>query len=304
MLLADSVRPSRLSSKPCFCIYQIRCTATGRRYVGSTSSFSRRMYEHLLMLMAGNHHSIKLQRAFNKYGVSCFTCTNLASCDSQEDAISQEQLLLNNNFRGLYNCSKTAGHPSPRLMPPIYGHSQFDVVKFRTAEQAASFYKVGLSSIRKSLYRQRKSCGRYWTYDKAQTWDSLQPIAKDRFFAFESSGRFVASFSNINDAANWCGVSVASIYQCMSPASVARTAGGFFWSKTELAPDLKCRRTKPIIQVLENGERVRWPSSRNAAKELGLNYKAISDALNGRSKSSGGCRWEFEQTSDCSERQC
>src|SRR5690606_34420785 len=49
-------------------IYEIHCTKSGRRYVGSAVNFSARWRLHYTQLCAGKHHSRHLQRAWNKYG--------------------------------------------------------------------------------------------------------------------------------------------------------------------------------------------------------------------------------------------
>ena len=48
------------------CIYMIYNLVNGKSYIGSTSNFLKRKKQHLEMLEKGNHHSYKLQRAYNK----------------------------------------------------------------------------------------------------------------------------------------------------------------------------------------------------------------------------------------------
>ena len=54
-------------------IYKITCTANGKFYVGSTDNFRRRWSVHLRELRGQYHHSIYLQRSFNKYGETSLT---------------------------------------------------------------------------------------------------------------------------------------------------------------------------------------------------------------------------------------
>lgn len=53
-------------------IYIIRCKPTGKVYVGSSLDIYRRWYLHKSALRHGRHHSLKLQRAWNKYGEDAF----------------------------------------------------------------------------------------------------------------------------------------------------------------------------------------------------------------------------------------
>lgn len=47
----------------------------------------------------------------------------------------------------------------------------------------------------------------------------------------------------------------------------------------------------PIIRVEDNK---RYKSSREAAKDIGVVYTAISNCLTGRSRSAGGYKWQYE----------
>lgn len=53
-------------------IYKITCTVNGKIYVGSAKNLLVRWNGHRKMLRKGNHHSIHLQNAWNKYGESAF----------------------------------------------------------------------------------------------------------------------------------------------------------------------------------------------------------------------------------------
>lgn len=49
-------------------IYRISCTVNGKSYIGSSVNILERWREHISHLRAGAHHSIYLQRCYNKYG--------------------------------------------------------------------------------------------------------------------------------------------------------------------------------------------------------------------------------------------
>jgi group I intron endonuclease len=54
------------------CIYKLVCTVTNKVYVGSTVDLSRRLGNHRSALRNNRHHSVLLQRAFEKYGEDFF----------------------------------------------------------------------------------------------------------------------------------------------------------------------------------------------------------------------------------------
>lgn len=53
-------------------IYRIVCTVTGKPYIGSAINLRKRRIKHFHLLRNSTHHSITLQRAFDKYGEDAF----------------------------------------------------------------------------------------------------------------------------------------------------------------------------------------------------------------------------------------
>jgi predicted GIY-YIG superfamily endonuclease len=55
-------------------VYAIKCLINNKYYIGATTRpFKKRQLEHLQVLKNNTHHSIKLQRAWNKYGEDAFS---------------------------------------------------------------------------------------------------------------------------------------------------------------------------------------------------------------------------------------
>ena len=65
----------------CGGIYAIRNLVTQKKYVGSAVCVSKRVDQHIRSLRRGRHHSIKLQRAWDKYGAAAFEFVVLAIVD-------------------------------------------------------------------------------------------------------------------------------------------------------------------------------------------------------------------------------
>lgn len=91
-------------------IYAIRRKENGKAYVGSARSLASRWRGHQRLLEAKRHTSIKLQRAWNKYGPKAFEFVVLELCPLVE-LISAEQRWLDkfNSSKVGYNISPTAG---------------------------------------------------------------------------------------------------------------------------------------------------------------------------------------------------
>ena len=58
-------------------IYQIRNKINDKCYIGSAVKILDRWWLHKKMLRNGNHHSVKLQRAWDKYGENNFAFEHL-----------------------------------------------------------------------------------------------------------------------------------------------------------------------------------------------------------------------------------
>ncbi len=102
-------------------VYFIRNGTTGKIYIGSTVLLQKRLGEHRKALRAGRHHSVLLQRAFDKYGEADFLFGVLVICDPA-DCLLYEQIFLD-HFRSAtpqngYNICPTAGNSLGRPVTP------------------------------------------------------------------------------------------------------------------------------------------------------------------------------------------
>lgn len=91
-------------------VYQIKNVITNDIYVGSCShknGFKLRWSNHIRSLKKGTHHSIILQRAWNKYGEQNFKFEILEQCES-EKCIELEQYYFD-ALSPKYNVLKVAG---------------------------------------------------------------------------------------------------------------------------------------------------------------------------------------------------
>ena len=85
-------------------VYQIQNTVNGKCYVGSSIDIDRRRKSHFSMLARGTHHSIKLARAYAKYGPTAFTFDVLETCEPTDNIAREEHWInLKNSARAGYN---------------------------------------------------------------------------------------------------------------------------------------------------------------------------------------------------------
>ena len=101
----------------CSGIYAIRCRQ--RVYVGSAKHIAERWRYHKRDLRRGNHHSGLMQRAWDKYGASAFSCIVIEPVAELEHLLAREQHWID----ALRACDRDVGFN----IAPIAGRSRFGV---------------------------------------------------------------------------------------------------------------------------------------------------------------------------------
>jgi group I intron endonuclease len=91
-------------------IYKITNIVNDKIYIGSALNISKRWSIHKRQLLLNKHHSIKLQRSYDKHGINNFKIDIIEECDI-EILIEREQYFIDlyNSYNTGYNCSPTAG---------------------------------------------------------------------------------------------------------------------------------------------------------------------------------------------------
>jgi group I intron endonuclease len=72
-------------------IYQIRCLANDKVYIGSAVDLGQRWRTHRHRLRSGVHHSVRLQNAWRKYGEEQFVFEILEFVSNADDLVRIEQ---------------------------------------------------------------------------------------------------------------------------------------------------------------------------------------------------------------------
>ena len=127
-------------------IYQITNRISGKVYIGSAVNLGARWRCHVNNLVAGNHHSVALQRAWRKYGSCAFVFSVLEECE-KDDLIRREQDAINEltefwGWKQLYNMLRIAGSS--------YGYKHTPETRRRMAEFQRSRGPRSPEAIRKT----------------------------------------------------------------------------------------------------------------------------------------------------------
>lgn len=114
-------------------IYKITNSVNGKVYVGSAVSIIRRWDLHRSQLNAGKHHSVKLQRAWVKYGEASFTLDVLEYVEDCTQLLTREQHWLDtlNTVDDGYNVCRVAGSTLGVKMPESHRQRMSEVHKGR-----------------------------------------------------------------------------------------------------------------------------------------------------------------------------
>lgn len=88
-------------------IYFIKNKLNNKIYIGSCKDFRKRTNAHKSCLKRNVHHSIKLQRSYNKYGINAFEYLFIEET-TIENSLAREQYWINLLNPG-YNCAKLVG---------------------------------------------------------------------------------------------------------------------------------------------------------------------------------------------------
>ena len=189
-------------------VYLITHKFLQKHYVGYSKNVKRRFNNHISLLNNNKHHCIHLQRAWNKYGKESFDFHVMQECNSIEQAIEKEMLLLEwTNKIDLYNCTFT--------------NKKEDLIKFALTNEAIQKRK---ESIKKS---ERFFSALAINRQKAYTPSSIQK----RVSSLKSGGKAgvavrtpvraislktgeIKLFVSINDAARKLNASAGNIHQC------------------------------------------------------------------------------------------
>lgn len=125
-------------------IYRIRNLLTARVYIGSAVNMAKRRGIHLHQLRHSKHHSVKLQRAWDKAGEGAFVFEVVEIVNDASQLLAREQVWLDETRAWVtgYNCNPTAGSSLGR--------------KF-TEETKAKFSAARIGKVRSIEARMRQS---------------------------------------------------------------------------------------------------------------------------------------------------
>lgn len=282
-------------------VYTLINIKNGKIYIGSSKNITLRKKEHLYKLNKNKHHSITLQRAFNKYGRESFKFKILKIC-SEKQLLKQEQMLIDKHKSYLpdkgYNICKIAGRTT--------GYRHTDKFKKNASEQ-------------------RKGCSFHTEYqierikevhtNKIVSIKTRKKRARAVLQINISTGKIIKTYYSISEAYRQTGIfNIAGVVRGTQP-----TAGGFRWRYKYITDEEVSLLRKIEKQKQDNIKKGREKASKTISRKVnkidiktGIVIKTFSSALiaaaslkkkagsirdvcRGIQKTAYGFRWEYKK---------
>jgi group I intron endonuclease len=133
-------------------IYVIKCKVNDRFYIGVSKNIEDRWKEHKSDLKNNKHHSIKLQRCYNKYGASNFEYLIIYKTDDYIAAINLESAMI----KAFYGKTLLNSSINTRGFGIGYKHSNESKAKISKALMGNK-YTLGYKHTEKSKQKQREA---------------------------------------------------------------------------------------------------------------------------------------------------
>lgn len=171
-------------------IYKIENKINNKKYIGFCKNFNSRIKRHFNLLKNGKHHSNKLQRAYDKYGIDNLLIEILFTLDTDYEGIKiieMQYIKKFNTFNKGYNCTiggdgvvgifgEKHWHSKPVFVYDKEGHY---LKTFTSVSECAFYYKTNVGSI--------------WSVIKNKT----KIFRKEYFFTYINFGEKYVGFHNI-----------------------------------------------------------------------------------------------------------
>lgn len=304
-------------------IYKIDNISNDHCYIGSSVQIGIRFQQHKLRLRKGTHHSVYLQRAWDRYGKDSFVFSIIEEC-AKEDIVEREQHYLD-TIRPQYNIAIKANKPpidperSRKTMKRLWAEGRLEhrkkaveridpntgeIKEYESATEAEQdgFMQQSVSACCAGI--KASYANYYWQYIDGSTPESntsYEKIFRNVIGSNTKKGDKVelSSFDQCHSA----GFNYGKIRECCSGKRGRRTHKSYSWVYADefnqsVAEGDKHRtfadafykavvRTDPVTL-----DEVRY-ESQAAAKADGFDQRKVSMCCLGKRKTHGGYQWSF-----------
>lgn len=214
-------------------IYSIMNTTNKYIYIGSSVNLKKREQVHFRQLKLNKHHSILLQRSYNKHGVDNFKFNVLEYCDKNL-LLLREQYYID-TFNPRYNVCKIAGSPlgvvRTELTKKKLSEAHMGQPAWNKGVPASELQKQNQSSKMKG--KASGSKGKSWTKEAKEAFSAqckgrrpgnIIPVCQ-----YTLDNVFIAEFYSVSEAERLTGTK--GIHRVLT--GKAKHANKFLWKRKE-----------------------------------------------------------------------
>lgn len=207
-------------------IYCILNLITGDDYIGSSEDIPSRFSAHRWLLNSNKHHSIYLQRAWNKYGGEAFIFFIIEKIT--ESILATEQIYLDKE-KPSYNMSPLATRPVKKTIEIHQYSSDGNYLKsFNGIREASRILNTSSGKLTDVLKgRKRSAAGYLWSYIKYNKITPKPVTNKKAVIQYDLENNIVNKFSSIAEAGRKTTASLQNISRCIK--GYRKTSGGYKW---------------------------------------------------------------------------
>lgn len=293
-------------------IYKIQNKISGKLYIGSSYNIRERIINHKSMLRCNKHHSIHLQRAYNKYGINNFIFEILEECDINDLMVKEQYYIDKYDFNNLYNIL-------PKSSPGFTKkHKRSSIIKSQRSRGYSSIYEVDYNgkiinefdlisdinhnscniynSIKKEQCLKNKDFGFIYSKDykkgfkpklfkswnKGKTYKHTN-VNSYKIYVYDIYGRAYKEFNSLRDCAIEMNIEVSNLHRYLNNNNV-RNRKYLFFTKPQIFNNIvyfeknKDNNTIEVFTVFN--ESLGYSTPKKVSSILNINNSSIYQILN------------------------
>lgn len=307
------------------CIYCIINKLNDKLYIGKTVDFKTRKRAHIHAAKNGEDNS-PIHKAMHKYGIENFKWSILKD-NIPEDKLDENEIFYIakfNTFHGKhYNCTSggegITGYrhtkatlelltecgrkvaAKSRITIDQYTLQGVFVQTWGSITDASTYFRSEDTNIRDAVSgKQKTAYGFLWVKhgEMCKSYVAKSARAKE-IIQYTLDGVFIRRWESASKAGNELNKNPSNINSACNHKNPSNMAFGFLW---EFA-GVPCKKYEKklyynsIIQQYSLDGRLvgEYSTLKEASESINVHITSISDAVHGRSKTSGGYRWTYKE---------